>query len=671
MKRYLAILLTVLMLLSGAAAETDVHQKDYLQAWHLVLNGEYRQAALAFEQLGDYQDSEPLAYLLGVSAYAQSMTLIGDGVLAYEFHDQWGLINLNTHLLTQPTWSSVDKLNSDGLAKVSLNGQYGCINAQGETVIACEWDDISSFSGGLCTVEKNSRYGMMNAAGELLTPAEWRVLGRSQSKLYAPSFIDGRMVVQNQNRKYGIMDREGNILGEVRWDIVPDLSQELPLVLANNRYGFIDRDGNVVIEPQYRRAAAFSEGLAAVSVDGTMIQFIDRDNNVIVPPAYVEVQSFSGGVAHVKQPGMSWQVIDKTGQLVYFVTDQMRADYDAAVEKMAAEDYEGAAALFAKTIGYKDSYTQVKEVERLAPLKAAYEEGSAYLAEEKHVEAIAAFGRASGYKDADEKKRVLQELVYQQAENLMTAEDYKGAAAEFEKLGDYKDSAARAEECNRLAPLKSRYNKAVKCLEEEKYADAIYYFDRASGYKDADEQKDAVCEILYLQATGLLAEEKYWEAMALFEIIMDYKDSQEQLRFVESKITSNSNFEVVNTGKYGFVLNDEGYYQSANRKIANSYAMCEVRFQATSGVIYLDCINYADQMKDFALISVLDKPLSKSNSADTANVHTSFKYMNSKAVQTIEIPVPDKEQHTICIKYRKDGSGNAGNDSFQFRIRFE
>lgn len=38
-----------------------------------------------------------------MSAYAESITLIGDGVLAYEFHDQWGVINLNTHTLTQPT----------------------------------------------------------------------------------------------------------------------------------------------------------------------------------------------------------------------------------------------------------------------------------------------------------------------------------------------------------------------------------------------------------------------------------------------------------------------------------------------------------------------------------------------------------------------------------------
>lgn len=584
MKRFLVILLTAVLLLMCAAAETDSSQKQYVQAWHLVLNGEYREAGTAFEQLGDYEDSELLAYLLGVSAYAESMTLIGDGVLAYEFHDQWGVINLNTHLLTQPTWDSVDKLNSDGLAKVRLNGYYGCINAQGETVIACEWDEISSFAGGLCTVEKNGRYGMMNAAGELVTPAQWRMLGRSQSKLYAPSFVDGRMVVQNQNRKYGLMDRNGSILGEVCWDNAPDLTQELPMVLRNGLYGFIDRDGNVVIEPQYRKALAFSEGLAAVSADGRLVQFIDRDNNVIVPPVYENVQAFRGGVAHVKQPGMSWQVIDRTGQLVYFVTEQIRADYDAAVEKMAAEDYVGAVKLLSGTIGYKDSYERLNEARRLAPLKAAYDEGSAYLAKEEYEEAIAAF-------------------------------------------------------------------------------------DRASGYKDAEEQKINVKESVYLKATGLLAEEEYYEAMQLFEIVLDYKDSHDKMLFADSQLLTI--VEIVNSGEYGFELNDAGYYESTNQQIPDSYAMCEIKFRAESGVFYLDCINYADQLKDFALISELDKSLSKSNSADTANVHTSFKYKNSNVVQTIRITVPDKDLHTICIKYKKDGRGNAGNDSFQFRVRFK
>lgn len=670
MKRFLAILLTAILLLTCAAAETDSSQKQYVQAWHLVLNGEYRQAGTAFEKLGDYEDSERLAYLLGVSAYAESMTLIGDGVLAYEFHDQWGVINLNTHTLTQPTWDSVGKLDANGLAKVRQYGQYGYINAQGETVIACEWDDISNFLYGLCTVKKNRLFGMMNAAGELVTPAEWRMLGSSQSDLYAPAFTaDGRMVVQNQARKYGLMDKSGSILGEVRWDTIPDLSQELPLVMANNRYGFIDHDGNVVIEPQYRKALAFSEGLAAVSVDGMMMQFIDRENNVIVPPVYVDVQSFSGGVAHVKQPGMSWQVIDKTGQLVYFVTDQIRADYASAVEMMAAEDYVSAHNLFAEIIGYKDSYAQMNEALRLVPLKASYDEGSAYLAAEKYPQALKAFEAASGYKDADAQKTAVQEVMYQRAVELLTAEDYNSAATEFAKIGDYKDSVAQAEECKRLAPLKSRYNKAVKCLEEEKYSDAISYFEKASGYKDADAQKAAVQEIVYQKANARLAKEEYVEAAHLFALIPDYKDADEQRIRAKAQLREFCSIESI--GKYGFTLNPDGFYESTNQGVANSFAMCRIDFATQTGCIYIDYYYSAEVGKDVALISELDAMLSQDSATDSEHVAAKPGARRSSGMQTVKIDVADGGDHYLTIKFKKNPKTDVGDDSFRFRIRFE
>lgn len=57
MKRFLVILLTAVLLLTCAAAETDSSQKQYVQAWHLALSGEYREAWTAFEQLGDYEDT--------------------------------------------------------------------------------------------------------------------------------------------------------------------------------------------------------------------------------------------------------------------------------------------------------------------------------------------------------------------------------------------------------------------------------------------------------------------------------------------------------------------------------------------------------------------------------------------------------------------------------------
>jgi len=67
--------------------------------------------------------------------------------------------------------------------------------------------------------------------------------------------------------------------------------------------GYKDADGNIVVEPQYKYAHRFSEGLAFVrGVDGREDQtgFIDLEGNLVIPlPIALRVGHFSEGLAHV------------------------------------------------------------------------------------------------------------------------------------------------------------------------------------------------------------------------------------------------------------------------------------------------------------------------------------------------------------------------------------
>ena len=60
-----------------------------------------------------------------------------------------------------------------------------------------------------------------------------------------------------------------------------------------------------------------------------------------------------------------------------------------------------------------------------------------------------------------------------------------------------------------------------------------------------------------------------------------------------------------------------------------------------------------------------------SNSYDYDNVFKSFDSESSADVQTVDYGVLDEGEHYIYIKYRKDGSAASGNDSLQFKVRFE
>lgn len=126
---------------------------------------------------------------------------------------------------------------------------------------------------------------------------------------------------------------------------------------------------------------------------------------------------------------------------------------------------------------------------------------------------------------------------------------------------------------------------------------------------------------------------------------------------------------------YGFTLNSNNYYESANKGKNNSYAMANIVIKNVKGKkVYIDCINSGESNTDFGILSEVNKELLLNNTIDTANVKKSFKGLSSTEIQTVEyddaITTGASETCSIYVKFRKDGSGSAGNDSLQFKVRF-
>lgn len=130
---------------------------------------------------------------------------------------------------------------------------------------------------------------------------------------------------------------------------------------------------------------------------------------------------------------------------------------------------------------------------------------------------------------------------------------------------------------------------------------------------------------------------------------------------------------------YKFTLNEStGYYVSENKGINNSYSLCQVNINIINDnnyIMYVDCINSGENNFDFGILSNLNQSLVNSYTADTSTtlVKKSFKGLSSTSVQTVsyDLSTLDIGNHFIQIKYRKDGSSHTGNDSLQFKIRFE
>lgn len=132
-----------------------------------------------------------------------------------------------------------------------------------------------------------------------------------------------------------------------------------------------------------------------------------------------------------------------------------------------------------------------------------------------------------------------------------------------------------------------------------------------------------------------------------------------------------NSFEVVaiSGASYVFALNSNGYYESNNKGVDNSAAVCRVNIHAAKAcTVTFKCINYAESNYDFGLLGVIDKELNTGYSDTSTNVQKSFKGSSKSSVQTYAYTNVAAGDHFIDVKYRKDSSQSSNNDTLQFKV---
>lgn len=111
---------------------------------------------------------------------------------------------------------------------------------------------------------------------------------------------------------------------------------------------------------------------------------------------------------------------------------------------------------------------------------------------------------------------------YDEALALLDAGRYNEADVAFTKLGNYKDSAEKAEEAAGKGQENTAYTKACKLLEDGSFDEAHDAFIALGDYEDAAEK---ALEALYQKAGKLLEDGSFDEAQALYTELGDYCDS--------------------------------------------------------------------------------------------------------------------------------------------------
>src|SRR5262245_37082299 len=86
------------------------------------------------------------------------------------------------------------------------------------------------------------------------------------------------------------------------------------VALIEKKLGYIDSSGRVVLPPRYENALPFSEGRAAVMINGHW-GYIDRAGTVVIPAVHHWAREFHGGVAIVDSglPDRPYGLMDSSG----------------------------------------------------------------------------------------------------------------------------------------------------------------------------------------------------------------------------------------------------------------------------------------------------------------------------------------------------------------------
>ena len=197
---------------------------------------------------------------------------------------------------------------SGGMARVTVAGKQGAINAQGKLTVPAAFDRLGPFAQGLASARQGARRGLVDIHGKWVMHRE-----DLTDLLEVPE--DGPPLLQAcQGEHWGYLDFQG------RWAI-PPIYEEGRLfgatgyarVRVGPHWGVIDRQGAWVLQPVFEQLLAPGEPPFAAMRAGHW-GYWDPQGREIVPPQFAIAGPFKNGSAYARG-FLRWYRVDAKGTI--------------------------------------------------------------------------------------------------------------------------------------------------------------------------------------------------------------------------------------------------------------------------------------------------------------------------------------------------------------------
>lgn len=211
---------------------------------------------------------------------------------------KFGLMNRAGLILTDTLYQALAEF-SEGMALAAGEGQYGFLNAKGDTVIDFSYSYSpealvnSKFENGIAKVFQKDKVGLIDSIGVKVFPAIFEDVGS----------FSGKLIPVKKRGKWGYSDLDVNLAIPYRYSFASGFRQSHAIVAQEGKFGVIDTAGAVRIPLQFTSVEWMDTLLL---VQDSAFGIISLSQDTLVPLRYMEVKRMDEKVLQLKLFGGSY-----------------------------------------------------------------------------------------------------------------------------------------------------------------------------------------------------------------------------------------------------------------------------------------------------------------------------------------------------------------------------
>lgn len=164
-----------------------------------------------------------------------------DGMVTAKKGGKWGLIDKNNNILIPFEYSQLTQMDEKNHLWAGKEGKSYVININQQQLSKQKYDSYYEFNNLFYGVKINGKYGLIDKQLQTVLPIEYNYLDSQHRGL----------AVIGKNGKYGFINELGQIVIPLEYDFVNPFYQEIISVEKNGKYGFINTKEEIIIPFEY------------------------------------------------------------------------------------------------------------------------------------------------------------------------------------------------------------------------------------------------------------------------------------------------------------------------------------------------------------------------------------------------------------------------------------